>query len=102
MQNSHRVFLEPSRHKDALYWSEMEVATTFFKDVVKTSSRKHPKGVFQQTSSRPLPGDVLKTSTTSSRLLVKAKDPLETIYRFSIYIRLKLLTYYHSIISYTN
>ena len=41
----------------------MEVATTFFKDVVKTSSRKRPKDVFQETFSRRLPGDVLKTSS---------------------------------------
>ena len=53
--------LYPSRHKDVaktsqkrlnfglkdvLDWSEMEVATTFFKDVVKTSSRRRPQDVF--------------------------------------------------------
>ena len=35
--------------KDVLDWSEMEVATTFFQDIVKTSSRRR----FQ---------DILKTS----------------------------------------
>ena len=39
----------------------MEIATTFFKDVDKMSSRKRPKDVFQETSSKRLPGDVLKT-----------------------------------------
>ena len=50
--------------KDALDWSEMEVATTFFKDVVRTSSRKRPQDILQETSSRRLPGDVLKMSST--------------------------------------
>ena len=68
-------------------------------DVLKTSSRRRPKDVFQETSTRPLPGDVPKTSKTSSRLfLVKAKDNLDTIYGFSIYVRFKLLAYYHCII----
>ena len=63
------MFLEssnvPSRHKDVaktsqkslnfglkdvLDWSQMEVATTFFSDVVRTSSRRRPKDVFQKTS----------------------------------------------------
>ena len=63
-------------------------------DVLKTSSRRRPQDLFQETSSRPLPGDVLKMSKTSSRLfLVKGKDPLETNYGFSIYIRFKLFAY---------
>ena len=41
----------------------MEVATTFFKDVVRTSSRKRPQEVFQDTSLRRLPGNVLKISS---------------------------------------
>ena len=73
--------LYPSRHKDVaktsqkrlnfglkdvLDWSEMEVATTFSQDVfqetssrrllgevLKTSSTRHPQEVFQETSSRP-------------------------------------------------
>ena len=67
---------------------------------MKTSSfRKCPQDPFQETASRPLQGDVLKASKSSSRLsLVKVKDHLETIYGFSIYVRFKLLTYYHSII----
>ena len=95
--------------KTSYFWSERRLRLVWngrrddlFKDVVKTSSRKRPQDVFQETSSRPLPGDVLKMSKTSPRLLEKAKNLLETIYRFSIYIRLELLTYYHSIISYTN
>ena len=60
---------------------------------------RYREDAFQETSQRPLPGDVLKTSKTSSRLfLVKAKDHLDTIYGFSIYVRFKLLTYYHCII----
>ena len=60
---------------------------------MKTSSRIRPQDFFHETSSRPLPGDVLKTSKTSSRLfLVKAKDHPETIYDFlSTYI----LNYLH-------
>ena len=70
--------------KDVLDWSEMEVATTFFNDAVKTSSSRRAQDLFYETSSRPLPGDILKTSKTSSWLfLVKAKDNLETNYGFS-------------------
>ena len=49
--------------KDVLDWSEMEVAMTFFKDVVKTSSRRRFINVFQETSSRRLPGNIFKTSS---------------------------------------
>ena len=63
----------------------------------KTFSWRGPQDLFLETSLRPLPGDVLKTSKTSSRLfLVKAKDYLETIYGFSIYVCFKLLTYYRT------
>ena len=93
----------------------MEVATTFFKtssrrlpeDVLKTSFRRCPQDVFQEMSSIPLPGYVLKTSLrrlkTSSRLfLVRAKDHLETLCGLCIYVSFKLVTYYHSIIRQTN
>ena len=60
--------------KDVLHWSEMEVTTSFFEEVFKTSLR-----------------DVLKTSLRSlkmsSRLfMVKATDQLETIYGLSMYV----------------
>ena len=75
-------------------------------DAPKTSSRRRPQNFFQETSPKSLPGDVLKTSlkhlTTSRLLLVRAKDHLETIYGLSIYVRFKLLTYYHSITRQTN
>ena len=55
------------------------------------------RDLFRETSSRPLPGDALGTSKTSSRLfLLKAKHHLETIHGFSVYIRFNLLTYYHT------
>ena len=71
-------------------------------DVLKTSCRRHLQDVFQETFSRRLPGDVLKTSLRRlkiySRLfLVNAKDHLETTYELSIQVRFKLLTYCHSI-----
>ena len=47
--------------EDVLDWYEIEVATTFFEDVVKMFSKKRPKDAFQETSLRPLLGDVLKT-----------------------------------------
>ena len=58
------------------------------------------------TSSKSFP-DVLKTFLrrlkTSPRLfLVKSKDHLDTIYGRSIYVRFKLHTYYHYILSMTN
>ena len=60
-----------------------------------------------KTSSRRLPGDVIKTSlrrlNTSSRLfLEKVKDHLETIYQLCICKCFKLYTYYHSITRQTN
>ena len=92
--------------KDLLDWSEMEVATTFLYDVVKTSSRRRPQDVFQKMSSRHLPGNVLKTSLrrlkTSRLFLVRAKAHMETIYGLSISVRFKLLTNYHSITRQTN
>ena len=88
------------------------------KDVVKTSQFWSQRGlrlvwngshddlflrrgqdVFQETSSRPLPGDVLKTSLrrlkTSRIFLVRAKGHLETIYGLSIYVRTFYLSYLH-------
>ena len=57
--------------------------------VLKMSSRRRPQNVFQETFSRCLTGDVFKTSLrrlkTSSRLfLVNEKGHLETIYELSI------------------
>ena len=61
---------------------------------------------FSKTSSRRLPGDLLKTFLrclkTSRLFLVRAKDHLETKYGLSIYGRFKLLTYYHFITRQTN
>ena len=52
----------------------------------------NPQDVFQETSLRPFPGDVLKMSEISSRLfLVKAKDYLETMAFLSTYV----LNYLH-------
>ena len=78
--------------KDVLDLAEMEVTMTFF--------LRRRQDVFQETSSRLLLGDVLKTSLrrlkTSRLFLVRAKDHLETIPGLSICVRFKLLTCYHS------
>ena len=75
-------------------------------DVLKTSLGRRSQSVFQEASSRPLPGEILKTSLRrlkASRLfLVRAKDHLETIYGLSFYVRFRLLTYYHSVTRQTN
>ena len=75
-------------------------------DALKMSSRRRPQDIFRETSSKPPPGDVLKTSLrrlkTSRLFLVRAKDHLEAIYSLSIYVRFKLLTYYHSVTRQSN
>ena len=67
-------------------------------DVLKTSSGRRPQDVFQETSSRPLPGYLRKTSLrrlkTSKFFLLRTKDHMETIYGLFMYVRFKLLTYY--------
>ena len=54
---------------------------------------------FLKTSSRR-PQDLLKTSLRL--FLAKSKDHLETMYGLSIYTRVKLHTYYHTITRQTN
>ena len=54
----------------------MEIVTTFFEDVVKTSLRR---------------------LETSRLFPVRANDHLDTIYGLYIYVRFKLLSYYHPI-----
>ena len=84
----------------------MEVAPTFFQGVVKMSSRGRPQDNLWATPSRRIPEYVLKTSLrrlkTSRLFLVGPKDPLETKYGLSIYIRFILRVYYHSITRHTN
>ena len=80
-----------------LVWMKWKSRRPFFKtssrrlpgDILKTSCKKRPKGVLQKTSSRP-------------PFLVKAKDHLETICRLSNYVSFKLQTYYRSITRQTN
>ena len=108
--------------KDVLDWSDMEIYLFLTRrqdvfqetswrrlpgDVLKTSFRRRRQNVFQEMSSRGLPEDALKTSSrrlkTSSRLFpVNGKDNLETIYELSISVRFKLLTCYHTITRQTN
>ena len=95
LKTSHLIF----GLKDVLRLVSNGSRDDLFKGLVKTSSRRCPKEVLQETSLKSLPRDVIKTSKTLSRpFLVKAKYHLDTIYGFSIYVRFKLHTYYHCII----
>ena len=75
-------------------------------DVLKMSSRTRPQDILGETFLRRLPGHVLKISLgplkTSRLILVRGNDHLETIYGLSIYVLFKLLTYYLSITRLTN
>ena len=75
------------------------------RDVLKTSSRKHPQDILQETSSRCLPRDAPKTYLrrlkTSKLFLVNKKGYLETMNFLSRYV-LNYFTCYHSITIQTN
>ena len=104
-ETSLRSLTQPTQRcrKDAVkapyFWSQRRLR------LVWNGSRNdlflwHRQDFFQETSSRPFPEDVLKTSKTSSKLfLIKAREHLETNYGFFIYVRFKILTYYYPIIT---